>query len=208
MDDDTLKVERDDGVATLRIAQPVGDAARDLPTAVELVRQLDGLEADDELRVLLLMFSGAAPDPLARPAADTVGATAAAVERVGRFARPVVAAIDGDAFGVALELALACDLRLGTPDSAYGMPRIRWGVMPYAGATQRLPRLVGGARATDLVLTGEPLGSAEAQRIGLVQRIAGSGELAEQAGALAAALARFAPASMQLTKEALDRKST
>ena len=193
-----VQVERRGAVTTLRLSSPVAQAALDLQTAIELHARLDQLEADDELRALVVVFAGAEPSSM-QPAQDAIQATAAAVERLGRFTRPVLAAIEGSAFGVALELALACDLRVGRRDASFGLPGIARGAMPYAGATQRLPRLVGMARALDLVLTGE------ARRIGLVQRLADGAEALPAALTVAEAIARAAPASMRLTKEALHQ---
>jgi enoyl-CoA hydratase/carnithine racemase len=205
MDDDTLLLARDGAVATLRLLRPVADAALDRTSAAALVRQLDELEADDALRVLVLRYDGDAETGAAAAGADDASATAGAVERLGRFTRPVVAAIDGGALGVALELALACDLRVGTHGASYGLPRIRVGAMPYAGATQRLPRLVGQGRAFDMVLSGDAVGTAEARRIGLLQRVVDPAQLDASVHLLATAMAQAAPASMRLTKEALHQ---
>jgi len=197
-----VEVERQGAVAVLRLSSPVAHAALALAAAQELDARLGELESDDELRALVVVLTGDEPSPM-RPAQDAIRATAAAIERLGRFTRPVVAAIEGSAFGVALELALACDLRVGRRDARFGLPGIGFGIMPYAGATQRLPRLVGLARACDLVMTGDALDACEARRIGLVQRLSDGTEALPAALAVAAAIARAAPASMRLTKEAL-----
>lgn len=199
-----VQVERRGAVAALRLPGPIAHAALGLQTAAELHARLDELEDDDALRALVVVFAGAEASPI-RPAQDDIVATASAIERLGRFTRPAVAAIEGSAYGVALELALACDLRVGRRDASFGLPGIGFGAMPYAGATQRLPRLVGMARALDLVLTGEAVGAGEAQRIGLVQRLADGAEALPAALAVAEAIARAAPASMRLTKEALHQ---
>lgn len=199
-----VQVARRGAVTTLRLSSPVAQAALDLQTALDLHARLDQLEDDDELRALVVVFAGAELSSM-QPAQDAIQATAAAVERLGRLGCPVVAAIEGNALGVALELALACDLRVGRRDASFGLPGIARGAMPYAGATQRLPRLVGMARALDLVLTGEAVDAAEARRIGLVQRLADGAEALPAALAVAEAIARAAPASMRLTKEALHQ---
>ena len=84
---------------------------------------------------------------------------------------PTIAAIDADALGGGLELALCCDIRIAAQGARFGMPEVRLGVIPGSGGTQRLPRIVGPARAKEMILVGELIDAAEAQRIGLVNRI-------------------------------------
>jgi methylglutaconyl-CoA hydratase len=101
--------------------------------------------------------------------------------------RPVIAALNGAALGGGLELALACDLRVAAPSALLGLPEVSLGIIPGAGGTQRLPRVVGLARATQMILLGEKLSAEEALRIGLLNRVA---EPSEDALTCALALAR------------------
>src|SRR6185312_4226105 len=96
---------------------------------------------------------------------------------VERCPRPVVAALHGTALGAGAELALACKYRCAVPDARIGLPELTLGIIPGAGGTQRLPRLIGARRALELILEATPIGAAEAQRIGLVDRLI-SGDLA------------------------------
>ena len=89
-------------------------------------------------------------------------------EGLSRFPVPVIALINGYAFGGGLELALACDFRLALPSAKLGLPEIKLGLIPGYGGTQRLPRLIGEARALELILTGQAISASEAERIGLV----------------------------------------
>ena len=119
--------------------------------------------------------------------------------------QPVVAALNGAALGGGLELALACDLRVAADGIELGLPEVALGIIPGAGGTQRLPRLVGVARAKDLVLTARRVGAAEALAMGLVSAVVPPERLDEEALALAARVARNAPVSLRQAKRAIDR---
>lgn len=115
-----------------------------------------------------------------------------------------VAAIDGVAFGGGLELALACTLRVATPRSRLGLPESKLGLLPAAGGTQRLPRVVGRGRAMDLILTGRTLRGEEAHAIGLVDRLAPDGEAAGSARALAGELAALSLPALHAIQRCVD----
>jgi enoyl-CoA hydratase len=108
-----------------------------------------------------------------------------------RLGKPVVAAVEGYAVAGGLELALWCDLRVAAEDATFGVFCRRWGVPLIDGGTVRLPRLIGTSRAMDLILTGRPVDAAEAERIGLVNRVVAPGTAREHAEALAAELAAY-----------------
>jgi enoyl-CoA hydratase len=105
---------------------------------------------------------------------------------IERLSRPTIAAIEGAALGGGCEIALACDLRVMAEDARIGLPEVKLGVVPGSGGLYRLPNLIGPARSMELMYLGEPIGAAEAERIGLVNRVAPAGE----ALALAVGLAR------------------
>jgi enoyl-CoA hydratase len=129
-------------------------------------------------------------------------------ERVaGRLAglpMPTIAAIEGDALGGGLELALCCDLRVASERARLGLPEVRLAVIPGSGGTQRLPRVVGHARAKDLILTGRILDAAEAERIGLVSRVVPAGEAVAAADEIAAEIATRGPLAVREAKRLLD----
>ncbi len=104
---------------------------------------------------------------------------------LGDLPMPTIAAIEGDALGGGLELALACDLRICSSRARLGLPEVRLAVIPGAGGTQRLPRVVGPARARELILTGRIIDAAEASRIGLVSEVVPAGEARARADAVA-----------------------
>ena len=120
---------------------------------------------------------------------------------------PVVAAVNGIAFGGGLELALACDLRVADPRASFGVPEIKLALLPGAGGTQRLPRLVPAAMARQMLLTGDPIDALEAHRIGLVNEIAPESRSVERATALAATLARRPPLAVAGCRRLLDRSA-
>jgi enoyl-CoA hydratase/carnithine racemase len=115
-----------------------------------------------------------------------------------------VAALNGAALGGGLELALACDLRIAADSAEVGLPEVGLGIIPGGGGTQRLARLVGVARAKDLVLTARRIGAAEALAAGIVLRVAPSARLLDEALAYAGEVARNAPVSLRQAKRAID----
>jgi enoyl-CoA hydratase len=126
-----------------------------------------------------------------------------AVEAVASLSKPVIAALNGDALGAGLELALACDLRVSREDARFGFPQVREGLIPMSGGTQRLPRVIGMAKALELIMTGEPVDADEARRIGLVGRVVPPHELQKVAEELASAILKGAPLAVRYGKEAV-----
>jgi len=124
---------------------------------------------------------------------------------VAEIPKPVVAAITGYALGGGCELALCADFRVAAEDAKLGQPEILLGVIPGAGGTQRLPRLIGPARAKDLIFTGRHVPADEALRIGLVDRVVPAAEVYSAAVAMAARYAGGPSAALRAAKEAVDR---
>ncbi len=116
---------------------------------------------------------------------------------------PVIASINGYAIGQALELVLACDIRIASETSYFGMPHIQTGMIPWDGGTQRLSRLVGKGKAIELILTGEMINAQEAHRIGLVNRIVEAKELSSAVSAMAHTVAAKGPIALRYAKEAV-----
>jgi enoyl-CoA hydratase/carnithine racemase len=128
--------------------------------------------------------------------------------RLDRFPKPVIAAVAGVAFGGGLELALACDLRVAGASARFALPEISLGILPAWGGTQRLPALIGRARALEMMLTGLPVTAPEAWRQGLVNRVVHDDEVLPEAQRLAEHIASRAPLSAQailnLTQPSLE----
>jgi enoyl-CoA hydratase len=117
---------------------------------------------------------------------------------------PTIAAIEGDALGGGLELALCCDLRIASARARLGMPEVRLAVVPGSGGTQRLPRVVGPARAKELILTGRIISADEAARIGLVNQVVPAGEARTTAEAMATEIAARGPLAVREAKRLID----
>jgi enoyl-CoA hydratase len=124
--------------------------------------------------------------------------------RIAALPMPTIAAIEGNALGGGLELALACDLRIASARAKLALPEVRLAVIPGAGGTQRLPRVVGLARAKELVLTGKVLDADEAARIGLVHEVVPAGEAVSRATAIGEEIAARGPIAVREAKRLLD----
>ena len=124
--------------------------------------------------------------------------------RLAELPMPTIAAIEGNALGGGLELALCCDIRIASSRARLGLPEARLAVTPGAGGTQRLPRVVGLARAKDLILTGRVIDADEALRIGLVTRIVPAGEARTAAEAVATEIAARGPIAVREAKRLID----
>jgi enoyl-CoA hydratase len=118
---------------------------------------------------------------------------------------PTIAAVDGFALGGGTELALACDVRIASERAQFGLPEVTLGVMPGAGGTERLPRVVGQAAARELIFTGRRVDAAEAYRLGLVSRVVPAGDAYDVAVAVARTIAENAPLAVRAAKAAVRR---
>jgi enoyl-CoA hydratase/carnithine racemase len=125
-------------------------------------------------------------------------------KKLANLAMPTIAACDGDALGGGLELALCCDIRVASDQSRFGLPEVGLGVIPGAGGTQRLPRLIGLSRAKEMILTGRIIDSAEAERIGLVNRVVSQGRAYETASEMAESISAKGPVAIRNAKALLD----
>jgi enoyl-CoA hydratase/carnithine racemase len=175
-----VRVETDEAVATIRIDRPPANAlAR--PVSLELAEAARQVAADEGVRAVVVwggerIFAAGADikdmvDYGPEEVAPDVGALERACRDLEAVPKPVIAAVNGFALGGGCEVAIACDFRFAAQDARIGMPEIRLGIMPGSGGTQRLPRLIGLARARDLVLSGRHVGADEALAIGLVDRV-------------------------------------
>ena len=124
--------------------------------------------------------------------------------QLGELEVPTIAALEGDALGGGLELALCCDLRVVSETARLGTPEVRLGVMPGSGGTQRLPRIVGPARAKELMFLGDLIDASEAHRIGLVNRVVASGRARGEAQEMAARIAERGPLAVREVKHLID----
>lgn len=119
--------------------------------------------------------------------------------------KPVIAAVSGFCLGGGLELAMMCDIIIASETARFALPEITLGIMPGAGGTQRLPRLIGKAKAMEIILTGRMIDAAEAERAGLVSRVVAADKLLEEALAAAAKIASYSQLIVMMAKEAVNR---
>ena len=211
MPEDFVKVERrDDGVAVIRLERPKANAL-----SVAVLRQLEvaarALTVDPPGAVVVWggerIFAAGADINEFTGRAEAVAVIRqfrAAFDALAAVPRVTIAAVCGYALGGGCELALACDLRVVADTAKLGQPEILLGIIPGAGGTQRLTRLVGPSRAKDLVVTGRQVGADEALRIGLADRVVPAGEVFGAALDLAASLAAGAVVAQSLAKRAID----
>ncbi|MEY2418908.1 MAG: hypothetical protein QOG90_1588 [Actinomycetota bacterium] len=207
-----VSVERgDDGVALVRLDRPKVNAL-----STDVLDELHGaareLTDDPPGAVVIwggerIFAAGAEVSEFDGPqeAAVIGGKFRAALDAVAAIPRATVAAINGYALGGGCELALACDFRICATTARLGLPEILLGIIPGGGGTQRLPRLVGPARAKDIIFTGRQIAADEALAIGLVDRVVPADEVVNAAREYAARLAKGAVAGQALAKDAIDR---
>jgi enoyl-CoA hydratase len=202
----TVHVEDDGPVRVVVLDRPEARGAVDGEHAAALLRAFEELEARDDLSVGVL--TGSSGHFCAGADLKAVATGSMPVTPYGegpgpmgptrlRLAKPVLAAVEGHAVAGGLELALWCDLRVASETAVFGVFCRRWGVPLIDGGTVRLPRLVGESVALDLVLTGRAVDAAEAQRIGLVNRVVPPGQAREAAVALAHELAALPQTCLQ-----------
>jgi enoyl-CoA hydratase/carnithine racemase len=129
----------------------------------------------------------------------------ASLNKIAHLGKPTIAAVNGLALGGGLELSMACDLRLVAANAQMGQPEIKLGLLPGAGGTQRLPRLVGAGMAKELMYTGDPISAAEAYRIGLANRVVPAGEALAAARQMGQTIAGMAGVALRSIQEAVDR---
>lgn len=223
---ETLRLtRRDDGIVWLTLARPEKLNAFSLQMADELLLAGQELVEDSQVRGVIVRGEGRSfcvgidtaefdgnLHEQDEPSTDQEDPT---IERILKGQDcltwleeapfPTVAAIHGHALGVGLQVALACDLRLVARDAKLGLLEQRWGLMPDGGGTQRLPRLVGPAKAKELIFTAVTIDGDEAERIGLANRVVDADALSDAVTALASELARQPPLPIQHVKEAVNR---
>jgi enoyl-CoA hydratase/carnithine racemase len=208
---------QDDAVGVITLNRPQALNAMNVDMLESLGDVLVRVDADRSVRAVVLTSagdkafcvgadlkgraqeyeSGAASDPLARLVHETFG-------HLEALSQPVIAAIRGYALGGGLEMTLACDLRVAAEGARLGFPEARVGSMPGAGGTQRLPRLIGLARAKELLFTGERIDAATAHQLGLVNRVVPDEALIAEAMGLARTISQGAPLALAKIKAAVN----
>lgn len=211
---DNLIVQRAGAVATVTVNRPKVLNALNAATIRELDQCFSSLSDEPTVRALVLTGAGDRAFIAGADIAELSQMTAISArevarrgqtlcERLERTRVPVIAAINGFALGGGLELAMACTLRVAAETARLGQPEINLGLLPGYGGTQRLPRLVGPGRALELMLTGEPVGAAEALRLGLVNRVVKTGRVLAETQLLASVVATKPPLAVKYILDAV-----
>jgi enoyl-CoA hydratase len=208
------KLEKEDGVGILTISRPQALNALNTDLLIELHKVLAEIHYDEEIKALIITGDGksfvagadisemAGMSPLdAREFALLGNSVFSTIEEMEK---PVIAAVNGFALGGGCELALACDIRLASEKAKMGQPEAGLGITPGFGGTQRLMRIVGPAKAKELIYTGKTIGAEEALSIGLVNHVYPVDTLLEEARKMAKEIAAKAPVAVQFCKRAIN----
>ncbi|HSF56834.1 MAG TPA: enoyl-CoA hydratase/isomerase family protein [Candidatus Binatia bacterium] len=212
----TLQYREDGAVATIQLNRPEKKNAFNAQMRTEMENLLRDLARKTAIRAVVITGG----DEIFCAGADiseiegTNSAEAAykharefqiLFDQVEALPQPVIAAVSGYALGGGCELALACDFRLASETARFGLPEIKIGAFPGGGGTQRLPRLIGAAKAKEIILTGDPITAQEALGIGLVMKVVTKENLLPEAKGLAAKLAALPRLALQASKMLINR---
>jgi enoyl-CoA hydratase len=211
-----IRLDVSESIATLTIDRPSVKNALNLDTVRECQDAIETLASNPDVGALIITGSGESAfvsgadinDLRARTRTDGLAAINSSLfARIESFPRPTIAAINGYALGGGCELALACDIRVAADTAKFGQPELGLGIIPAAGATQRLPRIVGMGWAKHLILSGDLIDAKQALEIGLVTAIMPASQLQVRARELAKRILRNGPLAARLAKLALNASS-
>ncbi|RMF29084.1 MAG: enoyl-CoA hydratase/isomerase family protein [Candidatus Nitrosothermus koennekii] len=211
-----IKFEKEDGIAVITINRPEKLNAMNIDVIKELGSAVEEAEQDDEVRCVIITGAGekafsAGADieymskitPLeAEQYALTGHAT---MDKIEDLSKPVIAAVNGYALGGGCELSLACDIRIGSKNAVLGQPEVTIGIPPGWGGTQRLIRIVGIAKAKELVFTGKRIKADEAYAIGLLNKVVELSDLMNEAKSMAKEIAKNSSIAVRVSKTLLNR---
>lgn len=208
------KLEKEDGVGILTISRPQALNALHTDLLIEMHKVLAGIHYDEEIRVLIITGEGkafvAGADISEMAGMSSLDAREFALlgssvfSTIEEMEKPVIAAVNGFALGGGCELALACDIRLASEKAKLGQPEVGLGITPGFGGTQRLMRIIGPAKAKELIYTGKTIDAQEALNIGLVNHVYPVEALMEEAKKMAKEIAAKAPAAVHFCKRAMN----
>jgi len=217
MEYEQIIVGKKEGVGRIVFNRPELLNAYSERMSQELVHAVEDLSGDPGVRVVVVtgngraFMAGADIGMLRGWAGAAGGGREVAGILAGFFAptllercpKPVIAAVNGLAFGMGCEIALGCDIRVAAAGAQFGQPEIKLGIMTGAGGSQRLPRLVGAGRAMEMILTGDPVDAQEAHRMGLVNRVVPDAQLEEAVGELTRKLLQKSATALRRSKQAV-----
>ena len=209
-----ITAKKEDGVGIIILNRPEALNALCTPLVLEVGQAVDEFEADDDIGCLLVTgsekaFAAGADIKEMQPKSfmDTYKENFITRdwERLAYCHKPVIAAVAGYALGGGCEFAMMCDMIIAADSAKFGQPEITLGILPGAGGTQRLTRIVGKSKAMDLCLTGRMMKAEEAERAGLVARVVPDDELIDQAMEAAKTIASMSQMATMITKESVNR---
>ncbi|MGI6551382.1 MAG: short-chain-enoyl-CoA hydratase [Syntrophomonadales bacterium] len=214
MEFNNLLLEKDGPLAILTVNRPKALNALNDDTLKELSQAIDLVEADDEVKVLIVTGAGkafvAGADIVAMLAKNAVEGKAftalgqGAINKLEKMLKPVIAAINGFALGGGCELAMACDIRIASETAKFGQPEVGLGIIPGFAGTQRMPRLIGTGMAKELIYSGNMIDANKALQIGLVNSVVPADQLMDEAKKLALKIASNAPLAVRFAKQAIN----
>ena len=208
----TLTYEKREQTVWLTLNRPSAGNIIDLECADELVDACREINEDDSVRAVIITGAGDAfctgvdLDELLSLTTDEARRSNPAIltsSAIASIHSPSIAAINGDALGAGLELALACDIRIATENARFGFPETSYGLIPGGGGTQRLPRIIGKGKATEMLLTAELISADAAYQVGLISGVVPVDKLVAEAGAIMERLVSRAPIAVRYAKEAV-----
>ena len=210
---DTLKISRTGGVVLIQIDRPKQMNALNARVAEDLIAALEPLDNDPEVGCFVLTGNEAAfaagadiKEMQSRTYSEMLADDYLAIwERFGALRTPKIAAVNGYALGGGCELAMMCDFIIAGEGAHFGQPEIKLAIIPGIGGSQRLTRLVGRAKAMDMILTGRMMGAVEAETSGLVARVVADDKVVETALEAAGKIAAYSKPAVQLAREAVNR---
>ena len=213
-----ILVDTEAGIATITLNRPERYNALGARMVDELGRALEALEGSGDVRAMVLTGAGdkafcSGVDLKERAEMDADErwshnrALGAFAERLARLQVPTIAALNGLAFGGGLEITLACDFRIAAEGARFALPEVGIGIVPGAGGTQRLPRLIGPTKAKELILTGRRVDARAALEMGLVSQVVPSDSLMVEAATLAREITTNSPLALAYAKAAIDLAS-
>jgi enoyl-CoA hydratase len=212
---ENIKTETRDGILIVTIDRPKVLNALNAQTVGEIEQVFDAARDDDNVRAVIVTGSGekafvagaditelAKMNPITGKQTSERGQSV--FTNIERFPKPVIAAINGFALGGGCELALACHIRIASENAQIGLPEVTLGIIPGYGGTQRMARLLGKGKAFELVCSGERIPAAEAERIGLVNRVVPADQLMSAAEEMAGKIAARGPLAVRAAIEAIN----
>ncbi|MBN2569304.1 MAG: enoyl-CoA hydratase/isomerase family protein [Deltaproteobacteria bacterium] len=214
MEYNTILYVKTDGIVTITLNRPKAYNALNFEMFKELDHVFSAIKWDDDVKVVIIAgsdnFFAAGADISEVSGIETPAAAyefvrdIEAFHRIEELDRPVIAAIGGLALGGGCELSMCCDLRIAAENAIFGQPEIKIGVIPGGGGTQRLPRLIGVAKAKELLYTGDTIDAHEAYRLGLVNKVVPVEALMDEARTMAKKIARQPGIAVRATKLAVN----